>query len=239
MNHGRQFKRQLIDDCGLLIPEMVGNQYGSVKIISRKTEGKWSWLKVHVQCQRCGHKFMTILNNIKRRPKTKCCPSCNPRKPVLVPHYIYRRVQSQKNRCTNPNNSHWHCYGGRGIKFAFKDVNEAATWVFENLGEPPDRSYHLDRINNDGHYEKGNLRWATPVENMNNQKKQTIRKKFIQFRKDHPEIKYADATLSRLLRVMTEDEIIKRYNTPSLKPKGKYGTFSMQGPFRGSLQTTN
>ncbi len=35
-----------------------------------------------------------------------------------------------------------------------------AEWVIEHLGLP-DRSLEIDRVNNDGHYEPGNLRWAT------------------------------------------------------------------------------
>jgi len=35
--------------------------------------------------------------------------------------------------------------------------------VLENLGECPE-GYTLDRINNDGHYEPGNLRWASRLE---------------------------------------------------------------------------
>ncbi len=44
-----------------------------------------------------------------------------------------------------------------------------ATWIVDNLGYPePGRS--LDRINNDGHYEAGNLRWATRTEQANNKR---------------------------------------------------------------------
>jgi hypothetical protein len=41
-----------------------------------------------------------------------------------------------------------------------------AVWVQENLGLC--RDMQIDRIDNDGHYEPGNLRYVTAAENMHN-----------------------------------------------------------------------
>jgi hypothetical protein len=70
-----------------------------------------------------------------------------------------------KSRCTNPNVKQWKNYGGRGIEFRFKDFPE----FMQALGAPrPSPKHSLDRINNDGHYEPGNIRWATQKEQCNN-----------------------------------------------------------------------
>lgn len=62
-----------------------------------------------------------------------------------------------KERCTNPNNPAFENYGGRGIEFKFPDF---PAFIAE-LGYRPSSQYTLDRENNNGHYEPGNVRWVT------------------------------------------------------------------------------
>jgi hypothetical protein len=68
----------------------------------------------------------------------------------------YVAYQSAKKRCSNPKTAKWKYYGGRGIKFLFENFEQ----FYAELGDKP-AGYTLDRINNDGHYEPGNVRWAT------------------------------------------------------------------------------
>lgn len=237
MKAGRQSPKRNVSEDGLLEPDFVGRQFGTNKIVSRKVDGKYSRLKVEVKCTSCNHVFMNNLNNMKRRPNTRACPNCNGRKPVKVPSWLYKRCQAQKDRCQNPKNSHFARYGGRGIEFRFSGVNEAAHWIAENIGIS-DRSLELDRIDNNGHYEPGNIRWAHPVLNMNNSSiSKGNREKFMSFRESNPHVRYADSTLMKLIGIMTEEDILKRWEAPSFKPKGKYGTFSAQGLYRDLPQT--
>lgn len=229
---------RLVDASGLLAPELLGSQFGSLKVISRRVEGSAHNLLVEVECRDCGSRHMARFHNMRKRPERSACPICKPRCPVTVPLWLYRRCQGQKARCCNPRSPSFGRYGARGIEFRFKSPNAAAHWVAENLGVA-DRSMELDRKDNDGHYEPGNLRWAKPVENQNNTRKTKgeRRARFVAFRREYPEVRYADATLHRLIgQGMTDQQIVDRWNTPSYKPKGKYGTFSMQGHYRGSLQ---
>jgi len=80
----------------------------------------------------------------------------------------YRAYQDAKQRCTNPNSGRWYTHGGRGIQFLFNNFGE----FFEAVGTRP-KGMTLDRIDNDGHYEAGNLRWATPSQQMSNRRNYT------------------------------------------------------------------
>ena len=79
----------------------------------------------------------------------------------------YMIFYSAKSRCCNPNNRYYKNYGGRGIKFLFNSVDE----VLSDIGPRPDKHRHFDRIDNNGHYEKGNVRWATYSESHLNKRK--------------------------------------------------------------------
>jgi hypothetical protein len=64
-----------------------------------------------------------------------------------------------KQRCNNAKNSMYKNYGGRGIVFLFNNFRE----FWEHIGPRPE-GLSLDRINNNGNYEFGNVMWSTQKE---------------------------------------------------------------------------
>lgn len=78
----------------------------------------------------------------------------------------YRAWSSMMTRCTNPNYCKWNRYGGRGISICQRWLRYQN--FLDDMGRKPGKQYSLDRINNDGDYEPGNCRWATPLEQSNN-----------------------------------------------------------------------
>jgi hypothetical protein len=78
----------------------------------------------------------------------------------------YRSYCSAKTRCQNPNGKNYNDYGGRGIEFRFDSFEE---FLIE-IGNRPSNRHSLDRIDVNGHYEKGNIRWATRGEQGSNKR---------------------------------------------------------------------
>ena len=68
----------------------------------------------------------------------------------------YRSYAMARNRCKNPNADRWAEYGGRGIEFRFVGFEA----FFAEVGPRPSLKHSVDRMDNNGHYEPGNVRWA-------------------------------------------------------------------------------
>jgi hypothetical protein len=151
---------------------------------------------------------------------------------------LKQRLNAAKQRCVNPHNERYSSYGARGICFNFPSVLQAGLWIIQNLGDCPPKMT-LDRKDNNGHYEPGNLRWATVRQQTLNTRwslQWTCNGKHIP--KEHalhvirflcPLTDYADQTIRRFMQELkTVEAVLDRiYAAPqSCKPRGRYGTFS-------------
>lgn len=84
-------------------------------------------------------------------------------------HPLYRTWDGMMARCHNPKAASFHLYGARGISVCEEWKNPAN--FIRDVGQKPGKEYQLDRINNDGNYEPGNVRWVTVKENNRNKRK--------------------------------------------------------------------
>lgn len=84
---------------------------------------------------------------------------------------LYRAWQAIKWRCLDPKHASYALYGGRGITMHPPWINSYEQFsqdIRSTIGDRPERAYSLDRIDNNGNYVPGNLRWATPKEQNRN-----------------------------------------------------------------------
>jgi hypothetical protein len=159
----------------------LGARFGRLTIISEWEHRpsplglKVRW--VRVRCD-CGKERDVRVNNLCPRPSgsnTTQCASCarfvhgdaHARPP------LYTRWVKIKTRCFSPTCDSYYNYGARGITMAPEWVNDYAAfrdWILANIGDLPSPKHSLDRIDNDGNYEPGNLRWATKTEQQRNRR---------------------------------------------------------------------
>jgi hypothetical protein len=154
------------------IPNLTNQKFDRWTVIDfiEVRDEKAHWLCV---CE-CGNKGICSTGNL-RQGRTRSC-GCRQSESVISrnnKHGECRRDEvspeftafaAAKGRCTNPNDSSFNRYGGRGIEFRLPSVVE----MVAAIGRRPSPEHSLNRINNDGHYEIGNIEWATCVVQSNN-----------------------------------------------------------------------
>jgi hypothetical protein len=112
------------------------------------------------ECPFCGQAVERCKSN---GLKQKSCGCFVYKKHGMAKTRFYRIWEDMKKRCNNPQSKHFNRYGGRGIKYDEK-------WEkFEGFKSDMFESYSndltLDRIDNDGNYNKENCQWIPGPEN--------------------------------------------------------------------------
>lgn len=82
----------------------------------------------------------------------------------------YQAWRNMISRCEQPSSHGFANYGGRGIVVCSEWRHDFAAF-YAHIGPRPSPRHSVDRIDNEGDYEPGNVRWATRVVQNNNQRR--------------------------------------------------------------------
>ena len=165
---------------------MIGNKIGRWTIINGpilRTEygrqTKWYFCR----CE-CGTEKKVRANSLQQKRTQSCGCLRTERLHRGINHHQYkhghtingkrskewRTWNSMIRRCTYPSMDDYERYGGKGIKVCKRWRNSFEAFL-DDVGYSPSQKHSIDRIDNDGNYEPGNVRWATPSEQTRNSSK--------------------------------------------------------------------
>jgi hypothetical protein len=81
----------------------------------------------------------------------------------------YRAWKNMKNRCYYKGYPGYKNWGGRGITICDEWLHDFKAF-YNYIGDRPTIKHSIDRIDNDGNYEPGNIRWSTSHEQLINKR---------------------------------------------------------------------
>lgn len=153
--------------------DLVGEKFFRLTVLRRVESDKNGNSRWECLCK-CGLKSIVYGSSLKNFITKSCgCYAKDPSSKANLTHGMtktrtWRVWSGMKTRCDNKNNDNYKYYGGRGITYC--ERWESFGNFYKDMGERP-YGMTLDRINVNGNYEPGNVKWSSPKEQANNRRR--------------------------------------------------------------------
>lgn len=153
--------------------DQIGKRFGKLTVI-RFAGRRSGQARLICRC-RCGTRTTVYWTNLQSGTTTSC--GCY-RKTRLLKHGEGRKGHQSTEyicwarivgRCTNPKNTSWQWYGGRGIKVCARWRKSYEAFLAD-MGRRPSWAHSIDRIDVNADYRKSNCRWVTLKEQHRNRR---------------------------------------------------------------------
>jgi hypothetical protein len=164
------------------IIDLSGLRFG--RLVVSRDSGRRSFKSVIWECLcDCGNATFVLAGNLRRGRTTSC--GCYHREITSLAKRTHGEGHNRsdeysvwsgiKQRCTNPQDSSYRNYGGRGITMCARWLISYESFL-SDIGRRPSKLHSIERAANNGNYEPGNCRWATAAEQARNQRRNLIYK---------------------------------------------------------------
>lgn len=165
--------------------DLTGQKFGLLTVINRadnyekfsKTHNRvLKYARWDCVCE-CGNESLAVLaTDLKSSSQNSCgCLRAEKARETMTKHGMggekeYIAWKGLKSRCINTNDHNYDDYGGRGIKVQESWIEDFSKF-YDYIGAAPSPEHSIDRIDSNGNYEEGNVKWSTKPEQAQNTRK--------------------------------------------------------------------